>query len=367
MERTPGSRITLIIAVLWLSTLCSAYALSGPLERPAVPSPVASTSVLLAVTKAGERLVAAGERGIILLSDDDGSTWRQAKVPVSVTLTAVTFATPGKGWAVGHFGVVLHSEDGGETWVKQLDGVQAAQLVLEKAQARAQHGDAPSGETERLLADAQLLIDDGPDKPFLDLYFENEQSGFIVGAYNLIFRTDDAGRTWEPWLHRVDNPMGLHLYGIRSGDGHLFLAGEQGLFLRADKDTGAFEALPTPYPGSYFGILTAPGGEVLIFGLRGNAYWSGDLGESWQVVETGVPVSITAGNVLADGTMVLVTQSGTVLTSRDQGRTFSPLPIKEASPFADLTQAADGSIVMVGMRGITRAQNPQTALLEERP
>jgi len=62
---------------------------------------------------------------VVILSDDDGATWHQAKVPVSVTLTAVSFGTPAKGWAVGHSGIVLHTEDGGETWVKQLDGIQA--------------------------------------------------------------------------------------------------------------------------------------------------------------------------------------------------------------------------------------------------
>ncbi len=263
---------------------------------------------------------------------------------------------------MGHFGVVLHTNDGGQTWVKQFDGVQAAQLALEAAQARARRGEDHSGGNKRLMAEAQLLIDDGPDKPFLDLYFENERSGFIVGAYNLIFRTNDAGRTWRPWLDQVDNPMGNHLYGIRPGGEDLYLVGEQGLFLRANKDAGTFEALSTPYPGSYFGVLTMPGGAVLIYGLRGNAFWSGDRGESWQLVETGVPVSVTAGSVLADGTVVLTTQAGVALASRDHGRTFAPLPLEAPSPFADLTQAADGSLVLVGMRGVTRVESPTRAV-----
>ncbi|MCX7168911.1 MAG: glycosyl hydrolase, partial [Proteobacteria bacterium] len=42
----------------------------------------ATVSVLAAVARAGNRLVAVGERGIVLLSDDNGVTLRQAKVPV---------------------------------------------------------------------------------------------------------------------------------------------------------------------------------------------------------------------------------------------------------------------------------------------
>jgi photosystem II stability/assembly factor-like uncharacterized protein len=62
---------------------------------------------LTGIARAGKRLVAVGERGIVVLSDDDGATWRQASVPVSVTLAAVQFPTPTQGWVVGHYGVVL--------------------------------------------------------------------------------------------------------------------------------------------------------------------------------------------------------------------------------------------------------------------
>ena len=87
------------------------------------------------MARAGERLVAVGERGRIILSDDNGVTWRQVHSPTSVTLTHVTFATPVDGWAVGGMGIVLHSADGGLSWTKQLDGIQAADIALAAANA----------------------------------------------------------------------------------------------------------------------------------------------------------------------------------------------------------------------------------------
>src|SRR5436305_1593689 len=68
------------------------------LERPALMSPRAARSVLLAVVRADKRLVAVGEGGIVLLSDDNGNTWRQVPVPVSTTLTNVYFADGKNGW-----------------------------------------------------------------------------------------------------------------------------------------------------------------------------------------------------------------------------------------------------------------------------
>ena len=61
------------------------YAIEVPVEK------IAST-LLLDVASAGSRLVAVGQRGHIIYSDDQGKTWVQAKVPSRVLLTAVFFA-----------------------------------------------------------------------------------------------------------------------------------------------------------------------------------------------------------------------------------------------------------------------------------
>ncbi|MEX5503709.1 YCF48-related protein, partial [Pseudomonas putida] len=122
----------------WLLTACcglpAAYAGDSVdvLAQPALRGPQALRAVLQDVARAGTRLVSVGERGVVLLSDDNGASWRQAKaVPVSVTLTAVQFVDARNGWTVGHAGVVLHSEDGGEHWTLQLDGKRAGALELQ--------------------------------------------------------------------------------------------------------------------------------------------------------------------------------------------------------------------------------------------
>src|ERR1039458_2282077 len=155
------------------------------LDRPALAALGPEHSVLLDAVKTGGRIIAVGERGVIVLSDDDGHTWRQANVPTSVTLTRVKFATPKAGWVVGHSGVALHTEDGGESWTRQLDGRTAARLALETAQADMDRAGANNAAAQRALANAQLLVSDGPDKPFLDLYFENQKTGHLAGASTL--------------------------------------------------------------------------------------------------------------------------------------------------------------------------------------
>jgi photosystem II stability/assembly factor-like uncharacterized protein len=353
-------RPVVLVALVTISAgaMSAGRATLDPLERTAVDSTRLTRSVILAVTDAGGRLVAVGERGQILLSDDNGAAWRQAKVPVSVTLTAVRFATPSQGWAVGHFGVVLHTEDGGESWVMQLDGTRAGQLAYEYFDARKPGANGNMALAKEQLAAAAQLRDDGPDKPFLDLYFENATTGFIVGAYDLIFRTQDGGKTWQPWQDRIANPRGLHLNGIVGAGSDIFVAGEQGSFFRSTDRGESFAALPTPYTGSYFGLVRVGNGDLIIFGLRGNAFRSSDQGATWLRVETNTTASITAGVLLRDGSVALVTQAAQILLSEDQGRSFRALAVEGSGPLAGISQMPDGRLSVVGTRGIRSVSLP---------
>jgi photosystem II stability/assembly factor-like uncharacterized protein len=287
------------------------------LSRPAVQSALAARSVLQGAARAGERLVAVGERGIVLLSDDQGKRWRQVPVPVSVGLTGVRFVDAERGWIVGHGGVVLASTDGGQSWTLQLDGLRAAQLMLQDAKAA---GD------ERQIADAERLVADGADKPFLDALFFDAEHGIIVGAYNLAFETTDGGKHWQPISRRLDNRRALHLYAVRARGDEVLIAGEQGIVLRSSDRGQHFERLTVPYKGSFFTAEMVGERDIVIAGLRGNVWKSADAGSSWTQVTNPVPVSITASAVDAQGRLWLGNQAGMVLAY--QGETLVPTSVK---------------------------------------
>src|SRR5262249_54213052 len=132
----------------------AALSVVPPKGGHAVQSKLAAEALLLGVARAGKRIVAVGEDGNILLSDDDGEAWHQAKdVPTAVTLTAGHVADDKRGWAVGHDTLILHTEDGGETWAKQSGG----------------------GES---------------DNAFLSVYFKADGlSGWAIGAFNYTAQT----------------------------------------------------------------------------------------------------------------------------------------------------------------------------------
>lgn len=361
--------ITLIFfcAALW------AHGAKDLLLMPAMKSDKAPSSIIMDVTRADGRLVAVGEWGHILYSDDNGSTWTQADVPVSVTLTAVNFPTAQKGWAVGHDGVVLHSEDAGQTWQKQLDGgkindawvdqlkkmirIQTEKLKIAEQEQGEEELETMRKDLEELgyvLEGAEEAVKDGPSLPLFDLWFKNDRVGIIIGSFGLIFGTTDGGNTWNPLMDRLKNPEGYHYYGItRSGD-DLFIAGELGRLFRSDDLGHTWYRLNSPYIGSFWGIIGSPDGDIVItFGLLGNTFYSYDRGETWIPVEKEGTASLHGGTFLSDGSFCIGGVDGRLHRSADMGKTFKTQPTRFPG-IISLTEASDGSLVLVGIRGTTR-------------
>lgn len=311
----------------------------------AVPSRLADQSMMLDVARAGTRLVSVGERGRVLLSDDSGRHWRQSSaVPVSVTLTAVTFVDAKNGWATGHAGVVIHTADGGESWTLQLDGKRGAQMTLDAVSSRP--ADDPAQKA------ARQLVADGPDKPLLALQFTSARNGLVVGAYGLIFSTEDGGATWVPRLADVDNPGALHLNAICTVGGYTYIAGERGLLLRAE-GSGRFTRLQSPYDGSWFTVDATPDGGVVVAGLRGHAYRSSDAGASWQQISVPGGLTLLKATPVAPSLVLFVDQSGSVLSLDGSSRMTLLVP-PSAAPATAVALAPDGSVAAATLRGPAR-------------
>ncbi|MBV8306053.1 MAG: glycosyl hydrolase, partial [Gammaproteobacteria bacterium] len=84
---------------LLLALLPGVAAAAAP-QPPAEPARLAAQSLLIALAAAGPRLVAVGDRGVVVLSDDGAAHWRQAqRVPTQVLLTGVCFFDAQRGIA----------------------------------------------------------------------------------------------------------------------------------------------------------------------------------------------------------------------------------------------------------------------------
>ncbi|TRO12046.1 glycosyl hydrolase [Ectopseudomonas mendocina] len=290
---------------------------------------------------------------MIQRSDDGGHSWKQVPSPVSSDLVQVRFSDERNGWIVGHDSVLLHTSDGGGSWQVQLDGRRLLALLQDWYGQRAEDGDAVADDMLREVGMA-MSTSATPDvlaAPFLDVLFDDRGHGFVVGAFGMILHSRDAGATWEPWIERTDNDRRMHLYGLDERHGVFYVAGEQGLLMRLEPQTGRFVALEVPYGGTFFGVR-ALDGLLLVHGLRGNLFASRDDGQQWQKVETGLDSSLVS-LVERGGKLVVVSQGGQMAAVNPNTLAVTSLqPVRVGEIYAaSLSSVAEDMLVVALFSG----------------
>jgi photosystem II stability/assembly factor-like uncharacterized protein len=289
-----------------------------PKVQPAEITAAAAKAMMLSSTRAGKRIVAVGDHGIVLLSDTDGGEFRQAKsVPVRSTLTAVYFVDEKTGWAVGHWGTVLRTDDAGESWTLQ-------------------------------------RVDTSVDQPLFSVVFRDRETGWAVGLWSLVIATRDGGKTWTPV--RLPPPPGgkkadrnlLKIFANRMGT--LFVAAEQGMVLRS-YDGESWSYLETGYKGSFWTGIVLTNGTILVGGLRGTIYRSVDDGRSWRESPTEPKASIT-DFAEAGGKVLAVGLDGLILESDNGGASFRGSQREDRLPFTALAVASNGRVVKFSKQGV---------------
>ncbi len=333
-------------------------AAGDPSVQDAEVLPRAATSLLLDLVDAGDRAVAVGERGHILVSETRRDGWRQiAGVPTRSTLTAVA-AFEGRVLAVGHDGIVLRSDDGGLTWARK-----------------------------RVVLFSKENFDPRNGAPLLDVLFLDKDHALAVGAYATLLRSDDGGENWQyvdvlgrgdtspaPEPSDDDNAPALddeswnfdsadldldeetdpHLNAIaRTGNGNLFIVAERGAAFRSTDQGVTWQRIQLPYEGSMFGVIAGTGDHVLCFGLRGNVYESNDLGSTWDKRETGTELSLMGGAAGSAGATVLVGGNGVVLARGSDSEPFAATTHPAGTVLSSVLVLGAGEYTVVGETGVS--------------
>ncbi len=285
----------------------------------------ASHALLLASARAGERIVAVGDHGVVLLSDDSGKSFRQAKaVPVDATLTDVSFVDARQGWAVGHWGTILHTGDAGENWAVQRSDVST-------------------------------------DRPLFAVHFFDAKRGVAVGLWSLVLVTEDGGGHWQTVTMPVPDgakKADLNLFGLFADNrGRLFATAEKGTLLRSDDLGKTWVYLPTGYAGSFWTGLAGADGSLLAAGLRGSLFRSTDDGRTWTRLNSGSKSSITAlANVGKD--VFAVGADGLVLRSTDGGASFEATPRGDRLSLTSVVATSGRRPVFFSREGVVADTKP---------
>jgi len=106
-------------------------------------------------------------------------------------------------------------------------------------------------------------------------------------------------------------------------------------------------------------VIGYAGEHVLAFGLRGHVFESNDLGEHWNLLDTGTQLSLMGGTALPNDGAAIVGANGIVLVRDRAGAPLKSFVDQPAGTIASvLPLGNDRDLLIAGENGVS-VYNPQ--------
>ncbi len=273
--------------------------------------------------------ITAGDRGVIYLSKDRGTTWELVKSPTKKALASICFSDPGHGWIVGQSGVILHSADGGQTWQAQSSGV---------------------------------------DKYLLDVDFIDSKKGFAVGADAAIVMTTDSGRTWYRSSFKLPQQNleeEFNFFAVEMMDKkNICFAGDGGRIFRSSNGGLTWTEAKSPLydqelmEGKILYAMAYDSGFLYAVGIDGILIYSRDQGHTWEEIDTGFTGPELYCLDIIDGVGLAAGSGGHIIRTKDGGFSWQIVAVPEKTTRfwlsgLDLNKTDSGNIygLIVGQNG----------------
>jgi len=187
---------------------------------------------LLDVALAGERMIAVGQMGLVLIRVGDGA-WERRPVGVDERLLSVDLHADGLAVAVGGFGEVRISTDNGSTW-----------SVPDTAFSR--------------------FVEEGYDPHLYAVEITDSGRIIIAGEFGLVLVSDDRGANWRLVRQGDESLSALHV----RADGVGYAVGQDGIILKTVDAGDHWERVDPGLGGNLLGVSATPEGLVTVPGMR---------------------------------------------------------------------------------------------------
>ena len=190
-----------------------------------------------------KRAVAVGNEGVVIVTRDEGTTWRQVEAPlneVANKLIKIKTYPGGRAWASGIMGTILFTDNWGDSW-------------------------------KRCFQDEDVALN--------DITFVDDDTGLVVGEFGRIMMTTNGGKGWE----KLESPIRSSLMAVSFRDReHGVAVGLDGIILRTlDGGRSWLKVTDSGTKEHIFG-LTWDGQRWICVGA-GGVLVTGDVeGEIWK-------------------------------------------------------------------------------------
>lgn len=201
-----------------------------------------------------------GDQGTVLKTTDGGNHWVPKNSSTIFHLTSLRFVNLNTGWVVGSGGTILKTTNGGDNWTQQNSPFSGDILDVDFVDSLYGWATCESGAEITIvkttdggdfwqLVTVPMLI----PLPAFSVDFIDRNTGWVVGFYEIIYNSMDAGNNWLE-----------QLFGLSSTDGFLSVS-------FADENNG--------WTVGYDGVIanTSDGGNLW------TAQTSGTTNDLWDV------------------------------------------------------------------------------------
>jgi len=299
--------------ILCLVLLVSNITFADTSPRSALVLPLAKKAVFLDLVSNDQSVIAVGERGIILKSDDSGVTWVQVKSPVDVTLTGITFSSKKSGWIVGHESTILKTTDGGNSW-----------------------------EISRYQPEDERF--------YMSVNFMTADRGYVLGTDGELWVTEDGGNSWGLTVLSVEEWYQNHLFAIEKISNTSLVVGERGGIFTKGIEQKDWLTISSPYEGSFFGVNKV-GEDFLVFGMSGNLYLLNSRTLEWVKINTNTDqFLLESASIDANGGVLVVGRGGIILIVNDKGQLTKTVQNKSRADYTAVT-IKDKTVYLSSMTG----------------
>ena len=297
----------------------------------------------------------------VLITQDGGQTWQKANVP-SITgeyadpSYSISFITPEKGWILQAdcvmptcLVILYKTQDGGIIWQEVArSGFVGASGSLPSMRppdeifflddnhgwlVGSMYGDFATEDGGKTWKQNHTLGGAGPSLHQIRMFSPQQGiADFWVGGYNAVVRTDDGGKTWEQILPSTYPITNFQFFNTQNGVG--LDSDVNGTSLLTTKNGGETWQKVRESPCTTQFISEKSGWGVCYFNpsnkTSGLLYHTSDGGSSWQLIP--IPDSLVTLNArfMDDQTGVVWDYWDHLFGTQDAGKTWQPVQVYQS-------------------------------------
>jgi photosystem II stability/assembly factor-like uncharacterized protein len=264
----------------------------------------------------GETLWIVGGNGLLLRSEDDGSSFTPIESKWDTGLNDVIVKDK-RIWIVGDQGKMLHSTDGGASFIKNIfvshRNAESTPLDLYSVQFLDKSHGYIVGDQGLILSssDGGLTWEELPSGTKAQLFhlaFRGKR-GWVVGSGGTILHTDDRGKNWYPQKPATTQDLNRV---VMVSDDTGFISGNNGVLFRTEDAGSTWQPVNVGSNKSLFGSTESLFGISFldkktgwVVGYKGVIFKTSDGGHEWIEQSSSTSADLFAVSMFADRGFVI--------------------------------------------------------------